>query len=170
MSQSDMRVIDPENTLFYVASGVQVNGTIEWRGDEAQRAVITGVVRGTIDWDGVVQVPNGGLIEATGELRCRELVVNGDIRAAEGCDVTIVAGVLHAGPNAQIDVGVIHVPSGGLSQERGAIFNARLQMTAQHPFATQPTASGGIPTLVAVTGGQPRGHEGHSGEATGTDQ
>lgn len=136
-----------EKIPVFIGTGVSIEGTIRHEGPQDERAVILGSFTGNMDWNGVLQIPRGGKIIVQQSLRCREIVVNGDISSADD-NVVIETGLLRLGETAKINVATISLPPGGLEQSRGSVINANLRMSSDHPFAepqSEPAA------LVPVT-------------------
>lgn len=158
--------IDPQRTVLFVAPGVRVVGLIEAAGVSRDAAgVVLGEIEGGINWNGALQVVDGGTIIATAPIRVRDLVVNGTIKQGEGASVTIVADRLELGPRARVDADKLQVQSGGLGQTFGAIVNAALSMTQEGAFSDSdapgesrtPTSASLVPVLQsrAQDGGPP---------------
>lgn len=134
MSHDHKSEIDPTKTPLFIGAGVEFAGTIRHAGPHEERAVILGSLTGEIHWNGILQVPAGGKVIVQGALRCREMMIGGEI-VGEGNDVLIETGLLRLGNSAKIDVATVCVPTGGLEQARGSVINAKLRMTSDHPFA-----------------------------------
>ncbi len=134
-----------KDTPLYVGPGVVLEGHVTHKGANTDRAVISGVFSGDIEWDGLVEVPEGGEIKAGTKVVCRELSVAGMV---SGESVTLQAGLLRLSSTARIRVGEINLPPGGLEQARGATINGTIQMTEQNryfqndesPVVTDPKA------------------------------
>ena len=120
-----------KDTPLYVGPGVVLEGHVTHKGANTDRAVISGVFSGDIEWDGLVEVPEGGEIKAGTKVVCRELSVAGMV---SGESVTLQAGLLRLSSTARIRVGEINLPPGGLEQARGATINGTIQMTEQNQF------------------------------------
>jgi len=120
-----------KDTPLYVGPGVVLEGHVTHKGANTDRAVISGVFSGDIEWDGLVEVPEGGEIKAGTKVICRELSVAGMVT---GESVTLQAGLLRLSSTARIRVGEINLPPGGLEQARGATINGTIQMTEQNQF------------------------------------
>lgn len=131
--------IDPTLTPLFIGAGVEFVGTISHTGPTQERAVVLGDFVGDINWNGILQVPQGGKVTVKGALRCREMMIGGEI-VGEGDDVLIETGLLRLGDSARIAVSTVSVPTGGLEQARGSIINATLRMTSDHPFAADPVS------------------------------
>lgn len=119
--------IAPELTPLFIGRSVRIEGRIVYEGSAGERLVVLGEFKGSLDWDGIVQVPQGGHIEVEEQLRCTQLVVGGMVTGSTP-DSTISTGELFLGPNATLEVGLIEVPSGRLEQARGATINGTLKM------------------------------------------
>lgn len=124
--------ITPEQTPLYIGPGVTLHGKIVHNGEPTDRAVILGNLVGDLEWNGIVQVPKGGVIDASAKIYCRELVVAGTVK---GKGVRIEAGLLRLEPTADVQVDEAFLPSGGLEQTRGSFFIGKLNMSPEHPFA-----------------------------------
>lgn len=156
MNTDNKSSIEPELTPLYIGSGVEFTGTIRHNGPTNEKAMVLGTVHGDIEWNGILQVPQGGKVIVQKSMRCREMMVNGEITGANE-EVVIETGLLRLGERAVIEVATVSVPTGGLEQARGSVINAKLRMTAEHPFAPAPSSieqpaltSGQRPTLTAV--------------------
>lgn len=130
--------IDPEKTPLFIGTGVEITGSIRHAGPTDEKAVVLGTLYGDVDWNGILQVPRGGKVVVQKSMRCREMMVGGEIRGANE-DVVIETGLLRLGESAVIEVATVSVPTGGLEQARGSVINAKLRMTAEHPFAQPVT-------------------------------
>jgi cytoskeletal protein CcmA (bactofilin family) len=120
-----------KDTPLYVGPGVVLEGHVTHKGANTDRAIISGVFSGDIEWNGLVEVPEGGEIKAGSKVVCRELSVAGMV---SGESVTLQAGLLRLSSTARIRVGEINLPPGGLEQARGATINGTIQMTEQNQF------------------------------------
>ena len=132
--------IKPEDTPLYVGKGVRLEGRVIHEGPREERAVILGTLSGDIEWNGTVQVPQGGMIAPNSRIKCRELIVAGEVM---GDEVVIEANLLRVKSTAVIRVSEINVPSGGLENEIGSKINGRLNMDAEQAFkdADAPSAA-----------------------------
>lgn len=128
----DKSTLNPEKTPLFIGADVVVSGSIAYSGNTSDRAVILGELKGDLNWNGIVQVAQGGTISVGKKIACRELVVAGVIR---GEGVVVETGLLRLEPTANVQVDEVFLPSGGLEQSRGSIFNGRLVMTPDHPYA-----------------------------------
>lgn len=121
----------PAKTSLYIGPGLRVEGrVVQTSKDEV--IVVAGTLAGDIVSEGAVLVEEGGLIEATNELRCFDLRVSGKI---EGKDVIVESGLLHLEGTALVEVGEVNLPPGGLEQSRGSILCAKIVMTQENAFA-----------------------------------
>lgn len=154
MSTDTKSEIDPTKTPLFIGTGVEFAGTIRHGGPHDERAVILGSLTGEVHWNGILQVPTGGKIVVQGTLRCREMMIGGEI-VGEGDDVVIETGLLRLGNSARIDVATVSLPPGGLEQARGSVINAKLQMTSDHPFAETEVATPASEPLRLVAGAAP---------------
>jgi hypothetical protein len=127
--------IQPELTPLYIGTGVEVSGMIRHVGPVAEKAIVLGTLLGDLEWNGILQVPHGGKVVVQQSMRCREMIVNGEISSANE-EVVIETGLLRLGEKAIITVATVSVPPGGLEQARGSVINAKLRMTGDHPFAS----------------------------------
>lgn len=132
--QDDRSAINPEKTPLFIGVGVAFEGLIRHTGPVDERAVILGSLSGNVEWNGILQVPKGGKVTVSESLRCREMMIGGEIVGAND-DVVIETGLLRLGESASIQVATVSVPPGGLEQSRGSVINAKLRMTSDHPFA-----------------------------------
>lgn len=134
MTSDTRNSIEPEKTPLFIGAGVTFHGSFNHQGPADEKAVILGELTGNIQWNGILQVPRGGKVIVESALRCREMVVGGEIVGAND-EVVIETGLLRLGESASIDVATVSVPPGGLEQSRGSVINAKLRMTKEHPFA-----------------------------------
>ncbi len=170
MTSDNRNSIEPEKTPLFIGAGVTFHGSFKHEGPADEKAVILGELTGNIQWNGILQVPRGGKVIVESALRCREMVVGGEIVGAND-EVVIETGLLRLGESASIDVATVSVPPGGLEQSRGSVINAKLRMTKEHPFAdtaADPAAAKPqrlLPVLTAVATPDPRaGVGGQAGE------
>lgn len=119
--------IAPDLTPLLIGRGVRLEGRIDFQGAPGDRLVVLGEFKGSLDWNGVVQIPKGGKIEVETELKCSTLVVGGSVVSTSEESI-VTADELVLGPDALIQAGLIKVPAGNLEQARGATINGRLQM------------------------------------------
>lgn len=129
--------IDPTKTPVFIGTGVEFAGTIRHTGAHDDRAVILGTLTGQVEWNGILQVPQGGKVVVQGTLRCREMMIGGEI-IGDGENVVIETGLLRLGNSAKVDVATVNLPTGGLEQARGSALNATLRMSPDHPFSSAP--------------------------------
>lgn len=175
MNTDQRSTIEPENTPLFIGLGVQFAGTIRHNGPQQEKAVILGEFTGDVEWNGVLQVPRGGKVIVEKSMRCREMMVGGEIVGAND-EVVIETGLLRLGESASIDVATVSVPPGGLEQSRGSVVNARLRMSKDNAFAQReeqgtaaPAAAApgaSMPTLSLVASGAPAAAE-EGGEGSG---
>lgn len=146
---------------LFIGEGVTIEGVIRHAGPTDERAVILGTLEGGLEWNGILEVPQGGKITASHSIRCREMRIGGEIVGAND-SVVIETGLLRLDASACVHVATVSVPPGGLEQARGSVMNAKLRMTSDHPFAgmqvdevVQPApAPAAAPRLaLAATGG-----------------
>jgi cytoskeletal protein CcmA (bactofilin family) len=146
---------EAEKTPLFIGAGVQFTGSIRHAGPQDERAVVLGEFTGDVEWNGVLHVPRGGKLVVEKSLRCREMLVCGEIVGANE-DAVIATGLLRLGKTATIEVGVVSVPPGGLEQQRGSVVNAKLRMTKENAYADQqaPAAAAATsPSLTLVSSG-----------------
>lgn len=149
MSTDQNTAADPEKTPLYIGAGVQFSGTIRHSGEKDERAVILGEYAGDVDWNGVLHIARGGKLVVDKAVRCREMVVSGEVIGATP-EAMIETGLLRLGKTATIEVADVSVPPGGLEQMRGAVVNAKLRMSSENPYAQQDApAAAGADTPVA---------------------
>ena len=108
-----------------IPAGVEFAGTIRHAGPHEERAVILGSLTGEIHWNGILQVPAGGKVIVQGALRCREMMIGGEI-VGEGDDVLIETGLLRLGNSPRIE-NYLGFPAGisGGDLTRRAVTQAR---------------------------------------------
>lgn len=161
MSIDDRSTVNPEKTPLLIGTGVTFEGTVRHAGPTDERAVILGNFTGNIEWEGILQVPKGGKLVVEHSLRCREIVVGGEIVGAEA---TIEAAILRMGPSASVDVQKVSLPPGGLQADPGSVFNGHFRQHADAYYAqraaaaeAQAAAAAPVvrPTLVAVSNDPP---------------
>lgn len=128
--------ISPEHTPLLIGRGVRIEGEISYTGKGGDRLVILGEFKGSLDWDGIVQVPSGGRLEVDRHLRCNQLVVGGTVTGPPQGSC-ICTSELFLGPNATVEAALIEIPCGGLEQSRGATINGLLKML--DPDHVQPS-------------------------------
>jgi len=158
----------------YIGLGVHFAGTIRHAGPRDEKAVILGEFAGDIEWNGILQVPRGGKVIVEKSMRCREMMVGGEVVGASD-DVVIETGLLRLGESASIEVATVSVPPGGLEQSRGAVVNARLRMTKENAYAqldepdTPVASSSSAPTLSLVPAAGGTGGTADAGGQEGAD-
>ncbi len=160
MTSDNRSAIEPEKTPLFIGAGVTITGSFHHAGPTDEKAVILGELTGDMEWNGILQVPRGGKVTVLKSLRCREIMVGGQIVGADE-DVVIETGLLRLGESASVDVATVSLPPGGLEQSRGSVINAKLRMTKEHPYAEQdqvvlqaaPSATRQLPVLTAVPSG-----------------
>lgn len=160
MTSDNRSAIEPEKTPLFIGAGVTFHGSFHHAGPVDEKAVILGEITGDMQWNGILQVPRGGKVTVLKSLRCREIMVGGQIVGADD-DVVIETGLLRLGESASVDVATVSLPPGGLEQARGSVINAKLRMTKEHPFAEQgpvvlqavPSTPRALPVLTTVTTG-----------------
>lgn len=160
MTSDNRSAIEPDKTPLFIGAGVTFNGSFHHAGPVDEKAVILGELTGDMQWNGILQVPRGGKVTVLKSLRCREIMVGGQIVGADD-DVVIETGLLRLGESASVDVATVSLPPGGLEQARGSVINAKLRMTKEHPFAEQgttvlhavPATPRALPVLTTVAGG-----------------
>ena len=119
---------------FFIGAGVPFEGTVRHTGKQDEAAVVQGEFKGDIDWNGTLHVPAGGKILVGKNLRCREMVVAGEIVGGDDSAV-VETGILRMEATARVEVATVSVAPGGLEQARGAVVNGRLRMHADNAFA-----------------------------------
>lgn len=119
------------DTSFYIGPGVRIEGRVT-QSSKDETIVVAGVLSGDIVSDGKVFVMQGGRIEAGQEIRCFEMVIEGEVA---GADVSLEAGILRLGSTARVEVGEVSLPAGGLEQTRGSVLCGRLSMGSDNAFA-----------------------------------
>jgi hypothetical protein len=157
MTSDNRSAIEPEKTPLFIGAGVTFTGSFHHAGPADEKAVILGELTGDMEWNGILQVPRGGKVTVLKSLRCREIMVGGQIVGADD-DVVIETGLLRLGESASVDVATVSLPPGGLEQSRGSVINAKLRMTKEHPYAEHghvvlqavPSPARQLPVLTAV--------------------
>jgi len=140
MSNEQQPPVKANEIPLFIGAGVTFEGTVRHAGPQNEKAVILGTFEGNVEWNGIMQVPRGGKLVVQKSLRCRELVVAGEIAGASE-DVVIETGLLRLADTAAVEVATVSVPPGGLEQVRGSVINAKLRMTKENPYAgEQPVA------------------------------
>lgn len=134
MTSDNRSTIDPSKTPMFIGAGVTIQGVVRHTGPQDEKAVILGTLEGDMEWNGILQVPRGGRLEVQKSLKCREIMVGGEIVGASD-DVVIETGLLRLGESAVVEVATVSVPPGGLEQSRGSVINAKLRMSKEHPYA-----------------------------------
>ena len=119
------------DTSFYIGPGVRIEGRVT-QSSKDETIVVAGVLSGDIVSDGKVFVMQGGRIEASQEIRCFEMVIEGEVAGAE---VTLEAGILRLGSTARVEAYEVRLPAGGLEQTRGSVLCGRLSMGSDNAFA-----------------------------------
>ena len=160
MTSDNRSSIEPDKTPLLIGAGVTFKGSFHHAGPADEKAVILGELTGDMGWNGILQVPRGGKVTVLKSLRCREIMVGGEIVGADD-DVVIETGLLRLGESASVEVATVNLPPGGLEQSRGSVINAKLRMTKEHPFAQQeqvglqavPAAPRLLPVLTTVADG-----------------
>ncbi len=160
MTSDNRSSIEPDKTPLFIGAGVTFKGSFHHAGPADEKAVILGELTGDMEWNGILQVPRGGKVTVLKSLRCREVMVGGEIVGADD-DVVIETGLLRLGESASVEVATVSLPPGGLEQSRGSVINAKLRMTKEHPFAQQeqvglqavPAAPRLLPVLTTVADG-----------------
>ena len=140
---------------LFVSPGVALEGAIRHSGEPDECAVIAGEFRGSIEWNGVVQVMKGAKVTVTGHVRCRQLLVAGEVVRA-GTDVSIETGLLRLSSTGKVEVDILTVPPGSVIQERGAVLNAALRMMN----AADPVPGPRRPVLVVSNSDRMAGADG----------
>lgn len=148
MNPDNRTAIEPEKTPLFIGAGVSFNGSFSHTGPADEKAVILGELTGDMEWNGVLQVPRGGKVTVMKSLRCREIMVGGEIVGVDE-NVVIETGLLRLGESASVEVATVSVPPGGLEQSRGSVINARLRMSSENAFA-QSAAAAPAPRLLPV--------------------
>lgn len=152
MSTDQRAAPETEKTPLFIGQGVQFCGTIRHAGGQDERAVILGEFSGDLEWNGVVHVASGGKLVVDKAVRCREMVVAGEVVGATQ-EAVIETGLLRLAKTASIEVADVNVPPGGLEQMRGAIVNAKLRMSSENPYSQQNAPAAAAPSLSLVTSG-----------------
>ena len=152
-----MNQTDNHKAPVFIGPDVIVEGTIRCKdgGDPNEAAIITGVFKGNIDWPGIVHIAAGAEVVIDSKVSCREMDVAGTISGGDQ-NVVLETGMLRMRETATVEVGVLSLPPGGLEQERGAVVNANLRMTKEHPYASQqPQPAQSEPVLAVVSNEAP---------------
>lgn len=149
MTTEQRSTLEPASPPLFVGAGVQFAGTITHAGSHGDRAVILGEFVGDMEWNGTMVLPQGGKVIVEESIRCREMVVGGEIVGSSG-DVVIETGLLRLAESAAINVATINVPPGGLEQSRGAVVNAKLTMSKENVYAAEASQATQIPPAPAV--------------------
>jgi hypothetical protein len=100
-----------------------------------------------------VYVLAGATLIVTGHVRCHDMVVAGRVAGAAP-DSFVEAGRLRLTSTAEMEVAVLSVPPGSLTQDRGSVLSAALRMVNDGPRAAAHPLSG-RPMLV-VSNASPR--------------
>ena len=166
MTSDNRSAIEPEKTPLFIGAGVTFTGSFHHAGPADEKAVILGELTGDMEWNGILQVPRGGKVTVLKSLRCREIMVGGQIVGADD-DVVIETGLLRLGESASVDVATVSLPPGGLEQSRGSVINAKLRMTKEHPYAEHgqvvlqavPSPARQLPVLTAVANASDSGSD-----------
>lgn len=124
---------------FFIGAGVHFEGTVRHAGKQEEAAVIEGEFSGDIEWNGTLHVPAGGKVLVASTLRCREMVIAGEIVGSSD-DAVVETGVMRLSATARIEVATVNVAPGGLEQVRGAVVNGRLRMNAENAFASNASS------------------------------
>ena len=110
-----------------------------------------GVFKGNIDWPGTVHLAVGAEVVIDSKVSCREIEVAGKI-SGSGQNVVLETGMLRMRESATVEVGLLSLPPGGFEQARGAVVNANLRMTKEHPYGSQqPLPVQSKPVLAVVS-------------------
>ncbi len=151
-----MNQTDNRKAPVFIGPDVIVEGTIRRKdgGDPNEAAIITGVFKGNIDWPGIVHVAAGAELVIESKVSCREIEVAGKISGSDQ-NVILETGMLRMCDSANVEVGLLSLAPGGLEQARGAVVNANLRMTQEHPYASQQPQSQTKPVLAVVSNEAP---------------
>lgn len=139
MSNDQRSPSDPNKIPLFIGAGVEFSGAIRHAGAQDEKAVILGQFTGDVEWNGVLQVPPGGKVIVEKSMRCREMVVGGEIVGAND-EVVIETGLLRLAESACVTVATVSVPPGGVEQSRGSVVNATLRMSKQNVYADDGSA------------------------------
>lgn len=151
-----MNQTDNRKAPVFIGPDVIVEGTIRRKdgGDPNEAAIITGVFKGNIDWPGIVHVAAGAELVIESKVSCREIEVVGKVSGSDQ-NVVLETGMLRMCESANVEVGLLSVAPGGLEQARGAVVNANLRMTQEHPYASQQPQPQTKPVLAVVSNEAP---------------
>lgn len=139
MSNDQRSPAEPNKIPLFIGAGVEFSGSIRHAGAQDEKAIVMGQFTGDVEWNGVLQVPRGGKVIVEKSLRCREMLVAGEIVGASD-EVIIETGLLRLTDSASVDVATVSVPPGGLEQSRGSVVNATLRMTKLNVYAQEGAA------------------------------
>ena len=171
MSNDQRSPAEPNKIPLFIGAGVEFSGAIRHAGAQDEKAVILGQFTGNVEWNGILQVPRGGKVIVEKSMRCREMLIAGEIVGASD-EVVIETGLLRLADSACVDVATVSVPPGGLEQSRGSVVNATLRMSKQNAYA-QAGASAAVPApqppRLILAASSPAGGSAAASE-TGTDR
>ncbi len=139
MSNDQRSPAEPNKIPLFIGAGVEFSGAIRHAGAHDEKAVILGQFTGDVEWNGILQVPRGGKVIVEKSIRCREMLVAGEIVGASD-EVVIETGLLRLTDSASVAVATVNVPPGGLEQARGSVVNATLRMSKQNAYAQDGAA------------------------------
>lgn len=139
MSNDQRSPAEPNKIPLFIGAGVEFSGAIRHAGAQDEKAVILGQFTGDVEWNGILQVPRGGKVIVEKSMRCREMLIAGEIVGASD-EVVIETGLLRLADSASVDVATVSVPPGGLEQSRGSVVNATLRMSKKNAYAQEGSA------------------------------
>lgn len=168
MSNDQRPQSDPNKIPLFIGAGVEFSGAIRHAGAQDEKAVILGQFTGDVEWNGVLQVPPGGKVIVEKSMRCREMVVGGEIVGANDA-VVIETGLLRLADTACVTVATVSVPPGGVEQSRGSVVNATLRMSKQNAYAQDgaaPTVPAQQPPRLILAASSPAGTSAAASDAS----
>jgi len=166
MSNEQQPPVKANDIPLFIGVGVTFEGMVRHAGPQNEKAVILGTFDGNVEWNGIMQVPRGGKVHVQKSLRCRELVVAGEIVGASE-EVVIETGLLRLADTAAIEVATVSVPPGGLEQVRGSVINAKLRMTKENPYSGEQPVTAQPRLILAASANSASVDSGSSPEAVG---
>lgn len=171
MSNDQRSPSEPNKIPLFIGAGVEFSGAIRHAGAQDEKAVILGQFTGDVEWNGVLQVPPGGKVIVEKSMRCREMVVGGEIVGAND-EVVIETGLLRLADSACVNVATVSVPPGGVEQTRGSVVNATLRMSKHNAYAQDgaaPAVPAPQPPRLILAASSPAGSSAAPSD-TGTDR
>ena len=100
MTSDNRSSIESDNAAVH-RRGRYRQGFVSPRRPRRREAVILGELTGDMEWNGILQVPRGGKVTVLKSLRCREIMVGGEIVGADD-EVVIETSLLRLGESASV--------------------------------------------------------------------